>query len=115
VAKLTMSSELNGVKMGEGVTRRVLSGKNLMLVLVEFEPGAVVPSHSHPHEQIGYVVSGRLRFTAEGVTRELGPGGVYSFAEGEEHAAEAVGSEPALAIDVFTPIRDDFLSGEGEG
>src|SRR3989337_4505165 len=63
------------VEMFPGVVRRTLTfGERLMLVEVTLDDGAVVPMHTHPHEQTGYLVSGRFLFELGGERRELGPG-----------------------------------------
>ena len=90
-----------------GVALRALAGESLMISVVDLEAGAVVPEHSHPHEQLGYLVSGRLDFTVGGRTRSLGPGDLWRIPGGVPHRVVAVGG-PALAIDVFHPVRDDY-------
>lgn len=91
-----------------GVEIRTTAGSGLMLSLVHFEPRSVVPEHSHPHEQMGMMISGRLEFTVGGVTRVLGPGDMWSIPGGVPHRVVAL-DEPAVALDVFHPIREDYL------
>ncbi len=65
----------NPVEMFPGVVRRTLTyGDRLMLIEVTLEEGAVVPMHTHPHEQTGYLISGRFLFELGDEKRELGPG-----------------------------------------
>jgi len=109
MARFAKLEALEAKQVAEGMTRRVVAGEKLMLALVELEPGQEVPAHSHFHEQMGYVVSGRVRFRAGGGEAELGPGDMYSLAGGEEHAVVVLGDQKALVLDVFTPIREDFL------
>ena len=71
------------------------------------DPGAVVPEHSHPHEQLGYVVSGTLDFHVDGDTRTVEPGDSYVLAGDEPHGAENTGDEPAVGIEVFAPPREN--------
>jgi quercetin dioxygenase-like cupin family protein len=78
-----------------------------MLSVVRFEPGAEVPDHAHPHEQAGILLSGCLEFTIGGVTRRLGPGDQWRIPGGVRHRCVAIGG-PVVALDVFTPIRDDY-------
>jgi len=95
--------------LGNGVRRKILaSGGGLMTVEFHFAQGAVGALHSHPHEQVGYVVSGRFRFTLEGRDVELGPGDSYYVSPHLVHGAEAL--EEGVLLDVFTPQRQDFLS-----
>ena len=91
-----------------GVEIRTTAGANLMLSVVRLEPESVVHDHSHPHEQMGYLVEGRLEFTIGGITRLLGPGDIWRIPGGVTHRVRAV-DQPAVAIDVFHPIREDYL------
>lgn len=91
-----------------GVEINTHAGQGIMLSLVEFEPDSVVPDHSHPHEQMGIMISGRLEFTIGGLTRVLGPGDVWKIPGGVVHTARALDG-PAVALDVFHPIREDYL------
>ena len=91
-----------------GVDLRVVAGTGLMLSVVEFAPGAEVPEHAHPHEQMGLLVSGRLEFTVGGHTRILHPGDLWRIPGGVPHRAVALDG-PAVALDAFHPIREDYL------
>jgi quercetin dioxygenase-like cupin family protein len=91
-----------------GVEIRTIAGTSLMLSVVHFEPDSVVTEHTHPHEQMGVLVSGRLEFTIGGLTRLLGPGDQWKIPGGVRHMVRAVGG-PAVALDVFCPIREDYL------
>ena len=90
-----------------GVLRRVLAcGDNLMVVQFTIDEGAEVPAHSHPHEQTGYVVSGRMKFRIGDEVRELGPGDGYSVPGGVTHGA--IGVTKVIAVDSFNPVREDY-------
>jgi quercetin dioxygenase-like cupin family protein len=91
-----------------GVEIRTTAGTNLMLSVVRLEPESVVLDHSHPHEQMGYLLEGRLEFTVGGVTRVLGPGDIWRIPGGVTHRVRAL-DQPAVALDVFHPIREDYL------
>lgn len=80
----------------------------LMISVVSLEPHSLVPDHSHPHEQMGLLISGRLEFTIGGVTRVLGPGDAWKIPGGVVHRVVALDT-PAVALDVFHPIREDYL------
>lgn len=72
----------------------------------EIEPGATVPKHSHPHEQVGVIWQGELTFVLEdGSEVVVGPGDSYALAGNEVHGAENRGEETVLGIDVFAPPR----------
>ncbi len=90
-----------------GVEIRTTAGRSMMLSVVTFEPGSAVPEHAHPHEQMGLLVSGRLEFTVGGLTRVLGPGDLWAIPGGVPHRVRALDG-PAVALDVFHPIREDY-------
>ena len=91
-----------------GVNIHTLAGQQLMLSLVEFEPHAVVERHQHPHEQLGLLLEGELDFVV-GEERFLArPGDMWRIPGGVPHQVTA-GEQPAKALDVFHPIRADYL------
>lgn len=91
----------------DGVEGRPLFGDKAMVNLIEFSPGATVPAHSHPHEQLGIVLRGMQALVIDGVARELGPMEGYVLPGGVEHSAYC-GPEGATVIDVFAPVREDY-------
>lgn len=94
----------------EGAQRRVLSyGGGMMLVQFTFEAGVSAPIHSHPHEQVGYVVSGEIELIMEGFERtRLAAGASYYVAPNVRHGI--ITHAPTVLLDCFTPIREDFLA-----
>ena len=104
---LTNRSDVTPVEMMPGVVRRTLNtSERMMLIDVVLEKGAVVPFHSHPHEQIGYLASGRVLFEMEDEQRELGPGDSWLVPSNVLHQVTAL--EPSVAIDVFSPPREEY-------
>jgi len=93
--------------LAEGVSGRPLFGSRTMLNLIEFEPGAVVPLHNHPHEQLGIVLRGMQALVVDGVARELRPMDGYILPGGVEHCAYC-GPDGALVLDIFQPVREDY-------
>ncbi len=91
----------------EGVTLRSVTGSSTMMTFFEFEESAVIPPHSHLHEQITYVLEGEVEFTLKGVTRVLTKGQGVTILSGEEHSAR-VTKGPAKALDAWYPIREDY-------
>ena len=91
-----------------GLTRLV-GAYNDKLFLAEhrMEQGWVGAAHSHPHDQMAYVISGRLRVRAGAETFEAGPGDTFVIRGGVEHQASALA--PSVVIDVFTPCREDYV------
>ncbi len=93
--------------LAPGVTAKIASGEKLMFSLVTLAPDSIVPAHSHPHEQMGMMVSGTMEFTIEGETRRLGPNEMYLVPGGVPHAAKA-GPGGAVALDAFSPPREEY-------
>lgn len=94
---------------GEGVTRRILAYTDgLMCVENTFEKGAVGALHSHPHTQITYVVEGVFSFTIDGETHTVRAGDTLLKEEGVIHGCVCL--ERGVLLDIFTPMREDFLS-----
>ena len=91
-----------------GVKISTTAGEHIMLSIVEFDPHAVVESHSHPHEQAGLLLEGELTFTIGGETTLVKPGQMWRIPGGVEHRVVA-GDRPAKALDVFHPVRKDYL------
>ena len=96
-------------KVGEGIERQMLYGDRLMVCRLRFAAGTLTPAHDHPHEQITIVEKGRLRFVVGGEEKVFGPGDVLLFPGGFWHGATIL-DEEAVLIDIFTPLRQDFLA-----
>jgi quercetin dioxygenase-like cupin family protein len=90
-----------------GVTIRTLWGEQVMLSFVHFEPFAVVPPHSHPHEQMGVLLEGELEFTIGDETKVLRKGDCWWVPSGVVHSVRNR-DKPALALDIFHPIREEY-------
>lgn len=82
--------------------------QEMMLSLVEFEPHGVVEEHSHPHEQMGFMLEGEAEFIIGGETRLVRAGEMWRIPGGVKHKVIA-GARPVRALDVFHPIREDYL------
>jgi quercetin dioxygenase-like cupin family protein len=93
--------------LAPGVTAKIASGEKLMFSLVTLAPDAVVPTHSHPHEQMGMMVSGTMEFTVAGETRMFSGNELYLVPGGVPHAAKA-GPGGAVALDAFSPPREEY-------
>ena len=95
-------------QVAEGIKRQMVVGENVMVCRFTFDPFVVTDVHSHPHEQITLVVSGKVRFTIDGLTVIAAPGDVMHFPSNNHHGATMLDEEVVL-IDIFSPIREDFL------
>lgn len=96
-------------KVNEHFLRKIAWDGGIMIGLTEVAQGYQVPAHSHPNEQITWVMSGKWRFRLEGKTVEVGAGEMITIPANVEHSAEAV--EALVAYDIFTPPREDWISG----
>ncbi len=95
------------VQMSPGVKRRIrVDGEKMMLVEVHFDAGITLPTHSHPHEQISYIGSGRMEFTVGGKTVEVAAGQSLHLPSNVPHGARSV--EESTVLDLFSPPREDF-------
>lgn len=109
MAQLVTPEELPAAHPTPGIVRKVVAGQALMLAEFTISAGCKIPPHTHPAEQVGYVVRGRALFRSAGSVRELWAGSVYAVPGGEEHELEVLGDKDAVFIDVFTPVREEYL------
>ena len=93
----------------DGLVSRSVSGERSTLALIELDPNAVVPEHSHENEQLGLLVEGSMTFTIGGETSEMLPGSFWRILAHVPHSVTA-GSDGAVAVEVFTPHRDDWAA-----
>ncbi len=94
--------------MSEVISRKVISGSKAMIAQVFLKKDAVVPEHHHESEQITYILTGALKFQLEGREVIVRKGEVLRIPSNVPHRAVAL--EDTLDVDVFSPIRADWLS-----
>ncbi len=98
--------------LGGGVSRKIMGWDNqIMMVIVRFEKGAVGSPHQHFQTQTTYVTSGKFEFTVDGEKQIVEAGDGLYIAPNLIHGA--VCQEAGILIDVFSPVREDFLDGSG--
>ena len=107
-ARLYNWNDLPRETVRPGVERAGFRGEDVLLVMNWLDPGMDVNPHSHPFEQIVHILQGRVRFHLGDETFEAGPGSLIRIPPDVVHYAEPIGDEPALNLDVFSPIRDDY-------
>lgn len=96
--------------LGGGVKRTVLSfNEKIMSVEVRFEKGAIGSEHTHPHTQMSYVLSGKFEYSVEGESVIMNPGDSIVVPSGLVHGTVCL--EAGALLDVFTPMREDFIAG----
>jgi quercetin dioxygenase-like cupin family protein len=88
--------------------RQYVVGDQVMVARISMKRGCIVPQHSHRHEQISHILSGALRFLVDGKEITLGTGELLLIPPHVLHAAEAL--EDTIAIDTFTPPREDWIN-----
>ena len=91
-----------------GVSIQTSALDKMMLSIVDLQPHSVVEEHAHPHEQVGILLEGRVLFTIGGEVKTLQPGDVWRIPGGVKHKVVVL-EGPAKALDIFSPIREDYL------
>lgn len=103
-------------KKDTGESRQLLDGIHLttlvhgdktLMAKFTLAKGSAIPTHSHPHEQTGIMISGKLRFTVDGEIMDVKPGDSWCLPGKVEHSAEAL--EDTVVVEVFSPVREDYL------
>jgi len=86
-----------------------LHGEKMMMVLNATSPGHTVPMHSHPHEQTGVVYAGRAILRIGDEERIVEKGDFYCIPANVPHRDTCIGEEPFVMLDIFNPVREDFI------
>ena len=103
-----MGDEIAWEIVGKGVKRKILAyDDKIMLVNVQFDKGGVGPMHEHYHSQVTYVVSGEFKLTIGEETRIMKGGDAFYIPPHVMHGAICL--KDGVLIDVFSPIREDFM------
>jgi quercetin dioxygenase-like cupin family protein len=97
-------------QMSARIARKVLHGSNVTIARIELQRYAVVPEHSHVHEQVTTIEKGSLKFRMGGKEFVLNAGESLLIPSNEPHAVEAL--EDTIAVDVFAPVREDWIRGD---
>lgn len=105
------NSQVEKTLCAPGVERKILAYTDgLMCVENHFEEGAVGALHHHAHTQITYVVSGQFEFEIDGVKRVVNPGDTMLKRDEVEHGC--VCRKAGILLDIFTPMREDFVEND---
>ena len=92
------------------IGRQVVHTETMTVARIHLRAGAVVPGHEHPNEQVATVLEGRLRFVVGGEEQVVATGESMFVPSGVPHEVEAL--EDSLVLDVFSPVRDDWVRGD---
>ena len=87
--------------------KTLVHGEKTLMTEFRLKKGANLPRHAHPHEQTGYLVSGRLRLMIGSEPHEVTPGDSWCIPGNVTHGAEVL--EDTVAVEVFSPVREDYL------
>jgi quercetin dioxygenase-like cupin family protein len=98
---------LDHIRIWDGVTAQAVEGERTTLAVVDLEPGSAVPEHNHENEQLGVLIRGSMSFRVGDESREVGPGDTWRIPSHVPHEVTA-GPDGALAVECFTPARDDW-------
>lgn len=96
----------------EGLETKILTGlhgEKMMMALNSTLPGYTVPLHSHKHEQIGVVYSGKAKLRIGDQERIVEQGDLYCIPANVPHSDTCIGDEPFVMLDIFFPKRKDFV------
>lgn len=95
-------------QISDGIERQMVVGQNIMVCRLRFDPFVVTPAHRHPHEQMTFVMQGKVKFILGSEERTVSAGDILHFPSNHWHGATMMDEEVVL-IDIFSPIREDFL------
>ena len=102
-----LNKEAKPINALPGLVRRTLAQtQSMMLCEFTFDANVEIPIHSHPHEQVGYLVKGHVVMTIDGQKYELMPGDSYCAPSNVLHGALTL--EPSIIVDTFYPPREDY-------
>ena len=104
--------EMEKEVLSSTIARKIVTGDKAMVAQVFLAKGAVVPEHHHESEQITYILEGALEFEIEGRTVVVSAGQVLRIPSQVPHRAVAL--EDTLDLDIFSPIRMDWLTGQDD-
>lgn len=92
----------------DGIKIKTLNyGENMLTTEVLLEKGSLLPEHSHPNEQSGYLVKGSIKLYINGIAKIMKPGDSWSIDANINHKAEVL--EDSVALEVFSPLREDYM------
>ena len=102
------SEKLPKMELFPGALSGIVSGEHLLLSFLEMEEGSEVPAHSHPHEQAGIVLSGKLQFKIGSEECLMEAGDAFIVPPDVVHSGTVV-EGPARVLDIFSPPREDYI------
>ncbi len=95
-------SPIEGIEM-----KTLVYGEKTLMTRFHLKKDSVLPKHTHPHEQTGFLVSGKIKLFIEDRSFTVEAGDAWAIKSNEEHWAQIF--EDSIAIEVFSPVREDYL------
>jgi quercetin dioxygenase-like cupin family protein len=109
--KVLSSEDAKSFDLFESIeAKMVFSSDRTTIILLEIPLGAVVPEHSHPHEQMGFCLQGRAQFVTDEGEYLVKSGMFYWIRPNEKHSVKIIGDEKGTFVDIFSPPREDYTS-----
>ncbi len=104
------SNKVEARELAPGVNARLIWGEKMMMGVIDIAANSTVPLHKHPHEQCGRILYGSAWFIVGGEKKFLREGDHYVIPGGVEHEV-STGDTPCVALDIWSPVREDYLAG----
>ncbi len=98
--------KLPELEIAKGIKANVVTTDTISVLHVRIEEGAILPEHSHYHEQVVNIIEGELELTVSGKTHVLKPGSVMVLEPNVIHSGRAL--KTCKLVDIFHPVRKDF-------
>ena len=102
-------------QIAPGIRRFIFSLNRVMSIYFQIDPGVVIGQHSHPQEQMGMLIQGRMKWRIGDNETILQAPALYRVPSNEPHQVEVLGNETMIVLDIFSPVREDFLKKEAPG
>lgn len=102
-------ADMPAERINAHIARRFITADHVTVARFDLARGGRVPKHAHEHEQVTCVLSGTLKFVMNGAEVLVGAGELLQIPAWAEHEVEVI--DDAVAIDVFSPIRQDWIDG----
>ena len=99
-------NDLEAKEMVPGMKARFVHSDKMTLAFWDISAESALPEHSHPHEQMMYVMEGECDFIVDGETRRVGPGSVVVIPPHAVHSSKPL--KACRVLDVFHPVREDY-------
>jgi quercetin dioxygenase-like cupin family protein len=108
-----MTNKNPWIDIAPGIRRQTVThGPAMYQQIAKLDAGSRMPEHHHPHEQIVYILSGRMKLIVAGVPHEMAVGDSFYLASESPHAVDTI--EDTLVLDTFSPPREDYLARDAQ-